>query len=181
MRTILTALLVVGCLWHGGVGAQERVQNGERIRVEHHVDGGDPEMVEGWLVGIHPGDSIVLATRADRDRISFRTTLVDRFQVYRIDTKVTQVALLGTVAGGLIMFPFTESECSDTRTEICLGRVTVLYAAAGGFLLGGLIGSFFKVPTWKDVAPESFRFPLVQPALTFDGGVGFSARVALPH
>ncbi len=192
MKRTLMAVLLVGGLW-GNVlgaqwgarlgaqlGAQERADEGERIRIEHHLGAGEPEMVEGWLVRIHPGDSIVMATRIDRDRISFRTALVDRVQVHRIETRGTRMAILGTLAAGLIIFPFTESECSPTRAEVCFGRGTVLYAAAGGFLLGGVIGSFMEVPTWKDVAPESFRIPTFQPAVTFDGGLGFSARFALP-
>ena len=173
MKRTLMTLVLVGGLCSGAGEAQERAQEGERIRVEHHVNGGDPEMVEGWLVRIHPGDSIVLATRVDRDRVSFRTTLVDRVQVHRIETRGTRMAILGTIGAGLLVFPFTSSECSDTRSEACFGRGTVLYAAAGGFLLGSLIGPFMEVPTWKDVAPESFHVPSIQPALTFGGGLGF--------
>ena len=178
MRTLMVLALVAG-LGSVGAGAQEHAQDGERVRVEYHLNGGEPEMVEGWLVRIHLGDSIVLATRVDRDRISFRTTLVDRFLVHRIDTRGTRGAILGTLAAGLGVFPFTSAECSDTRSEVCFGRGTVLYAAAGGFLLGSLFGSFIEVPTWKDVAPESIRVPTVQPTLTFDGGLGFSVKLVL--
>lgn len=175
----LAVLIVVGGLFGRGAEGQERVKDGERVRVEHHINGDEPEMVEGWLVRIHPGDSIVMATKITQDRLSFRTPLVDRFQVYRVDTRSKRMALIGTVAAGLAMYPFTESECSKTRTEVCLGRATSLYAAAGGFLLGALVGSFMEVPTWKDVEPTSFRVPSVTPAMTFDGGVGLTARLVL--
>ena len=177
MKRTLMALVLAGGLWSGALEAQERAKEGERIRVAHHLTGGEPEMVEGWLVRIHAGDSIVMATRVDRDRISFQTSLVDRIQVHRIETRGTRMAILGTVGAGLLVFPFTESECSQTRSEVCFGRGTVIYAAAGGFLLGSLIGSFMEVQTWKDVAPESFRVPTVVPALTFDGGFGVAAKV----
>jgi hypothetical protein len=179
MMRALEIFVLVTCLYGNGAEAQERVQEGERVRVEHRLGGGEPEMLEGWLVRIHPGDSIVMATRVSRDRVSFRTPEVDRFQAYRVDTRSGRFGVIGTLAGAVAVYPFTEAECSPTRTEVCLGRVTTLYVAAGGLLVGALIGSFFKVPTWKDIAPDSFRVPLLSPALTFDGGFGFTARVAL--
>ena len=179
MKRSLTAIAMMGVLWGGVAEAQERATDGERVRLEYRTSGGQGAgMMEGWLVRIHPGDSIVVATRIDRQMISFRTPLVDRFQVYRVKNRGTRGAILGTIGAGLLVFPFTEAECSNTRSEVCFGRGTVLYAA-GGFLLGSLIGSFMEVPTWVDVAPESFRVPSIRPALTLDGGLGFFGKLAL--
>ena len=180
-RTVM-ALLMLGSLVGAGAEGQERAEEGERIRVDHRVArGGAPETMEGWLIRIHPGDSIVVATRVDRDRVSFRTGLVDRFQVHRITSHGARGGVIGILGGALLTFPFTSSECSDTRNDVCLSRGTILYGAAGGLLFGSLIGSFLEVEKWVDVAPQSFRGPFIQPALTFDGGVGFSATVTLGH
>jgi hypothetical protein len=176
MRALAVFVLVSG-LCGNGAAAQERVQEGERVRVEHRLNDEDLEMVEGWLIRIHPGDSVVMATRVRRDRVSFRTPEVNRFQAYRVDTRAARYGVIGTVAAAIVVYPFTEAECSDTRTEVCLGRVTSLYAAAAGLLVGAFIGSFFEVPTWKDIAPDSFRVPIVSPALTFDGGFGLAVKL----
>ncbi len=180
MKRALIALALLGGGWSGGVQAQELATEGERIRVDHHgPSGGRSATMEGWLVRIHPGDSIVLATRLERETVSFRTGLVDRVQVFRVGSRSTLGSIIGTLAGGAAVFPFTESECSDTRNEVCFGPSTVLFGAAGGFLLGALVGSFMEVPGWVDVEPQSYRSPVATPAMILDGGVGFSVRVAL--
>ena len=181
MNRALIALALFGAGWSGGVAAQELAREGERVRVDHHgVPGGQSATMEGWLVRIHPGDSIVLATRFERERVSLRMGLVDRVQVFRVGTRAMLGSAVGTLAGVGTVFPFTESECSDIRDEVCFGRVTVVFGAAAGFLLGALVGSFFEVPGWVDVEPQSYRSPVVQPTLiAADGGVGLAAKVAL--
>jgi len=138
----LVVFVLVGGLCGNGAAAQERVQAGERVRVEHRLNGGDPETVEGF----HPGDSVVMASRVRRDRVSFRTPDVDRFQAYRVDTLAARYGVIGALAAAIAVYPFTEAECSATRTEVCLGRFTSLYVAAAGLLVGAFIGSFFEVP-----------------------------------
>ena len=182
MKPTLMALAMMGSLMGAGAEAQETAQEGERIRIDHHsAGGGESETMEGWLVRIHPGDSIVAATRVDRDRVSFRTGVVDRIQVHRINSWAARGAWIGTVGGGLLVFPFTSAECSDTRNTHCYGRGAVLFGVIGGLLVGSAIGAFMEVPTWVEVAPQSFRGPSFRPAVTFNNGVGLSARLTLRH
>ena len=180
MNRALVALALFGAGWSGGAQAQELAKEGERVRVDHHgVRGGQSATMEGWLVRIHPGDSIVVATRFERERVSLRMGLVDRVQVFRVGTRAMLGSAVGTLAGAGTVFPFTESECSDLRDQVCFGRITVVFGAAAGFLLGALVGSFFEVPGWVDVEPQSYRSPVVQPTLIAHGGVGLTAKVAL--
>ena len=182
MKRTVMALAMMGSLLCGGLEAQERAQEGERIRIDHHAaGGGESETMEGWLVRIHPGDSIVMATRVEREKVSFRIQLVDRVRVHRIKSWAIRGAWIGAVGGALVALPFTSAECSDTRDTVCFGRGAVLYGVAGGLLVGGVIGGFIEVPKWVDVAPQSFRGPSFRPGVTFDGGLGVSAKLTLRY
>ena len=182
MKFTLITLVTIGSLLGCGLKAQDRVKEGERIRIHlHSTENGEQEITDGWLVRIYPGDSIVASTRVERERVSFRTDLVDLIKVRRIKSRVGRGGLLGAIGGGLAVLPFTSAECSDTRNTHCYGRGTALFGVAGGLLAGGVIGAFMQSPAWIDVMPQFYSGPDLQPNSGSSYGVGLSAKFKMHH
>ena len=96
-----------------------------------------------------PGDSIVMATRVDRDRISFQNhawwTGSRSIASRRVVTQDGDPRH-GRRAGLIIVFPFTESECSQTRSEVCLRTWHRDLCGRRGFPAGRSYRLFFQGP-----------------------------------
>ena len=180
MKLTLIILVAIGSLLGCGLKAQDRVKEGDRVRIHHHsVDNGEQEVTEGWLVRIYPGDSIVASTRINRERVSLPADLVDLIKVRRIKSRVGFGALLGSIGGGLIVLPFTSAECSGMRNTHCYGRGSALFGFAGGLLVGGVVGSFIQSPAWIDVTPKLYPVLDFQPRAGSSYGFGLSANFKL--
>ena len=112
MKLTLITLVAIGSLLGCGLKAQDRVKEGDRIRIHHHsVENGDQEVTEGWLVRIYPGDSIVASTRINRERVSLPADLVDLIEVRRIKSRVGFWGLGGCRGGGVVVLALPCAAC----------------------------------------------------------------------
>jgi hypothetical protein len=94
-----------------------------------------------------------------------------------------KLAAVGALAAGLTYWFGFREECVDLGDagmglERCddplEAKWGVVAVAAGGALVGGLLGRFIKVSYREEVPPERWR---VQPIATLEGRIGLAASV----
>ena len=153
MRATFTALLAVLSII-GAASAQtaQPIPRGARVRVTPATPS---PVVVGELIAVNDSALLVRRQRGSGD-ITIPRSAVLRLQVSQGTSRGTSAlrgALLGSVIGGVVGY-YSVTENSYYVDQQGGAVIGVAYGAAGGSLIGLLVGSFER---WRDTAvPMSF-------------------------